>query len=466
MRYKVYFVGAGPGDPGLITLKGLEILRQADVVIYDYLVDKRILSEAQKGAELICCDKLGKKRSGDGFILHQEKINSLIVKRAKEGKKVIRLKNGDVSIFSRWSQELEALAKEKIEFEVVPGVTAASAAACLSGIPLTDRNFASSVVMITGREDPRKEKSVLNWQSLAKCGTIVLYMAVENLANIVKWLKQAGKTFDTPVAIVENASLLTQKVLVGSLKDIAAKARKNKVKPPAIIIIGEVVKLERKFNWLKKTERTLFTGISPERFFEKGIIIHLPLIKIMPLEDYSEFNRAVKDIGSHNWIVFSSRYGVKYFFERLNKIGLDARNFSQAKISAIGNSTRNRLLDFGVITNLVPKEESSLGLLKEFKNVDIRNQRIFLPRSDIADKGLTQGLQAQGAKVTATVVYRNVMPDNLPDLDLEFFDEIMFTSPSGVRNFVKRYGSLPKKVRVRCIGEVTLKEARKWNLSD
>jgi uroporphyrinogen III methyltransferase/synthase len=464
MKYKIYLVGAGPGAADLITVRGLAILRQADVVIYDYLVDKRILDFAKEGTELICCDRLGKNRFSDGFLIHNEKINQLVIKKVKEGKKVIRLKNGDVSIFSRWSQELEALAKEKIDFEVVPGVTAASAAACLSGIPLTDRNLASSVVMVTGHEDPSKKEGSLDWVKLAGSGTIVLYMAVENLANIVKWLREAGKSLATPVAIIEDASLLTQKILVGSLKDIVAKARANKVKPPAIIIIGGVVKLEKKFNWLKKTKKILFAGISSERFFAKGMFFHLPLIKIVPLKDYSDFERKLKNISSYDWLVFPSRYGVKYFFERLNKIGLDARAFSQAKIAAIGDSTRNRLLDFGVIADLVPKEESSLGLLKEFERLDITDKRIFLPRSDIADKGLTEGLRTQGAQVRAAIAYRNVMPDNLPDLDLGIFNEIMFTSPSGVHNFAKRYGHPPRNVKISCIGEVTLREAKRCGL--
>ena len=233
---------------------------------------------------------------------------------------------------------------------------------------------------------------------------------------------------------------------------------------PAIIIIGEVVKLEKDFNWLRRNKRILFTGISKERFFEKGFVFHLPLIKIEPLEDYQEFDQALKDIGDYDWLIFASRYAVQYFFERLNKIGYDARRLSRTKIAAIGNSTRDRLLDFGIKADLVPQVESSRGLLSAFKNIDLENKKIFLPRSDIADKGLTEGLRALRAKVTAGIAYKNVMPQGLPDLDLNFFDEIMFTSPSGVRNFIRRYGKLPKKIKVSCIGEVTEDEARKWHL--
>lgn len=463
-KNKVYLVGAGPGDPNLITVKAKEILRQAEVVIYDYLVDRRILGEARQETELICCDKLGKNRYSDGFFIHQERINNLIVKKAKEGKKVVRLKNGDVSIFSRLSQELDVLAKNKIEFEIVPGVTAASAASCLSGIPLTDRRFASTCVFVTGHEDPKKERSSLDWSSLAKSGTLVLYMAVENLERIVDELLRTGKDKDTPVAIVQDASLLTQKISSGTLKDIAKKALAQKIRPPAIIIIGETVKLEKDFNWLNKNKRILFTGLSKERFFIQGTYFHLPLIKIETLSDYTEFDNYLKNIGQFNWIVFTSRFGVQYFFERLTKAGFDSRILKDINIAVIGNSTKDKLLEFGILADLVPKIESSHGLLDAFKKIGIKDNRIFLPRSDISDKGLSEGFKNLKAKVTEAIAYKNVMPKDLPDLDLSYFDEVMFTSPSGVRNFMKRYGKLPFNIKVSCIGEVTKNEARRWHL--
>ncbi|MDD5449832.1 MAG: uroporphyrinogen-III C-methyltransferase [Candidatus Omnitrophica bacterium] len=456
-KYKVYLVGAGPGDPGLITAKGLEILRQADVIIYDYLVDKRILEEAKEGAELICCDTLGKDRYSDGFLIHNERIWKLVVKKSEEGKKVIRLKNGDPSIFSRASQELEPLVENKIEFEIVPGVTAASAAGCLSGIPLTDRRFASSCVFVTGHTEAGK--GGIDWGSLSKQGTIILYMAVENLPKIVKSLVNAGKNKDTPVALIQDVSLLTQKVMTGALRDIVSKAKSRSVKPPAIIIIGETASLEKRFNWLRKSKLVLFTGLSEKRFFERGkIYFHLPLIKIVPLESYEEFDGCLKDIQQFDWLIFASRYGVEYFFKRFAHIGYDSRLLTGIKIAAIGNSTKARLLDFGIIADLVPEKESSEGLIEEFKTIGIKGKKLFMPRSDISDKGLSNGLKKLGAEVTAGFAYRNIMPANLPDLDLKFFDEIMFTSPSTARNFRKRYGRVPKGVKVTCVGEATKKE--------
>lgn len=461
---KVYLVGAGPSR-ALITVRGLEILRQADVVIYDYLVDKSLLNEAREGAQLICCDLLGKKCHLDGFLYSQDKINALMVSKAKEGKRVIRLKNGDPSLFSRVSQELSSLLENKIRFEVVPGVTSASSAACFSGIPLTDRRFSSSVVLVTGHEDPSKDESSIDWKSISGCGTIVLYMAVENISRIASELIKEGKPEDTPVMAVSYAGCPNQKTIKAKLSDIRLVIKKERILPPAIFIIGKVVDFEKKFNWLKKSRRILFTGLSNERFFMEETYFHLPLIKIMPISDYAGFDNYLKGIGGYDWIIFTSRYGAEFFFRRLNTISLDSRDLKDIKIAAIGNSTKKRLEDFGILADLVPENESSRGLLNKFSKMDIRGRKIFLPRSDLSDKGLTEGLKALGAKVTAGVCYRNVASKSLPDLDLSSFDEIMFTSPSGVRNFVKRYGNkIPGETKISCIGEVTLKEARKFRL--
>lgn len=464
MKNKVYFIGAGPGEPGLITARGLEILRQADVVIYDYLVNKKILQEAKPGAELICCDKLGKNRHSDGFIIHQEKINCLVVKKAREDKKVIRLKNGDPAIFSRLSQELEFLIKNKVGFEVVPGVTAASGASLFSGIPLTDRRFASDVVFVTGHEGADKKGSLIDWAAISKIGTIVLYMAIENLSKIAKNLLDAGKPADTPCAIIQDATLLTQRILTGNLNNIAVKAKAQNIMPPAIIIIGEAVSLTKQFNWLKKSKKALFTGLSNERFFEDKIYFHLPLIKIEPLPDYCEFDNYLKKIKSFDWIVFLSRFGVEYFFKRLKAIGRDSRALYGIKIAAIGSSTANRLLDFSIIADLVAKKESSDGVIEEFKKLDIKNKKIFMPRSDISDKGLAERFEGLGADVSFSFAYKNVAPSDLPDLKLDFFDEIIFTSPSGVRNFAKRYGKITRKIKISCIGDVTEREVKRIGL--
>lgn len=461
MRGKVYLIGAGPGNPDLITVKGRRILRQAEVIIYDYLVDKRMLEEAGEAAALICCEELGKKRYSGEFLVSQDKINELMIKEAKRGRKVARLKSGDPAIFGRTSSELDALARNKIEFEIVPGVTAASAASAFSGIPLTGRRFASACVFVTGHEDPSKKESSVDWKGIARSGTIVLYMAVGNLAGIARNLIAAGKSKETPAAIVKDASLPAQKILLGRLSSIAKKAGDEKITPPAIVIIGEAVSSEKRFNWLRKARRVLFTGISPERFFARELVFHLPLIRLAPLEDYRLMDTLLKDIAGYDWIIFTSRYGARYFFSRLYASGYDTRMLKGIKIAAIGESTKKRLLDFGVLADLVPKDESSYGLISAFKKEDIEHKRIFLTRSDLSDKGLELALKAQGAEVCPCVAYKNIAAENLPDLDLRFFNEIMFTSPSTVRSFKRRYKKIPPGVKVRCIGKVTAKEAVK-----
>ncbi len=460
---KVYLIGAGPGKADLITVRGLNILKEAEVIIYDYLVDNSILKFAKKDADLVCCDSLAeegtyKRRSSAS----QEIINRELIKRAKQGKKVIRLKNGDPSLFGRSSCELTALLGEGIEFEIVPGVTAASAAAAYSGIPLTDRDYASSCIFVTGQE--AKGKSLINWKALSSCGTIILYMAVNNLELIVKKLVSAKKPIDTPIAIIQNISLSNQRILKGKLEDIVRISKVNAVRPPAIIIIGEVVNLESSFNWFKKNKRVLFTGLSNERYFLTKNYIHVPLIKIEPLKDYSELDNYIKNIRNFDWIVFTSRYGVKYFFKRITALGADVRILTNIKIAVIGQSTKEALINQGIKADLVPLDESSKGLAKEFKKVGIKKKKLFLPRSDISDKGLEAALSSQGAEITASFAYRNVMPENLPELDLDEFNEFMFTSPSAVRNFKKYYDKVPRSSKTNCIGEVTEKEAKKWQL--
>ncbi len=460
---KVYIVGAGPGKPDLITVRGLRILREADVVVYDYLVDARLLEEAKQGSECICADNL-RKKGKHGSPIRIEGLNRLVVEKAHTGRKVVRLKNGDPSLFSRGAQELEALVKNRVEFEIVPGVTAASAAAAFTGVPLTDRNTSSCVVLVTGHESPGTGGGLIDWERITACSTIALYMAVGHLAQTVDKLLVAGKPPSTPVVAVSRAGDLNQKVVRARLQDIAAKAKKAGISSPAIVIVGPTAKLERNYNWLKTNKRILFTGLSPERFFLPGTYFHLPLIKIEPIDNYDEFDGYLKAIGLFDWIVFTSRYGAEYFFRRLNWLGFDTRRVAGNKIAAIGDSTEKKLLEFGIIPDLVPREESSRGLIKKFQDVDLRGKRIFLPRSDISDKGLEKALEKQGAKVTGGIAYRNVMPENLPDLDLNYFNEILFTSPSTVRNFIKRYRSLPAAVKARCIGEVTRKEVKRWHL--
>ncbi len=450
----MYLVGAGPGAKDLISLRGQQALGQAEVVIYDYLVDGEMLEDVNPRAKLICCDELDKK---------QAKVNSAMVKFAEKGKLVVRLKNGDPFIFGRAEEEIEALLKNRIEFEIIPGITAAAAAACFSGIPLTSRRISSSVIYVSGQQ-AKGEKPAIDWQAISKNETIVLYMAVKNIQSIAQQLIKNGKPADTPVAAISQAGRINQKIAIAKLDNISRIVKKEEITAPAIFIIGPVVRLNERLNWFRRNKRVLFTGLSAKRFFLKGNYFHLPMIKIEPLDDYADFDRYFKAISSFNWVIFTSRYAVQYFFQRLDKIGLDTRSLWNIKIAAIGNSTAVRLKSQGIIADLIPKVETSKGLLNVLKRIPLKDRRIFLPHSDISDKGLVKGLKKFGAKVIACVAYRNIVPENLPSLDLDTFNEIIFTSPSCVRNFVKRYGKPPKKAVIRCIGEVTRAQAKKLRL--
>ena len=462
-RQKVYIVGAGPGGKDFITLKGFNVLRQADIIIYDYLVERSLLDEAKEGARLVCCDSFNRLRNKNGYLKDQARINRLLVRYAKKGFRVVRLKSGDPCIFGRTSQELSALVKARVDFEIVPGVTAAQAASCFSGIPLTDRAVASSVVLVTGHR-ARNKISALDWKAIAGLDTIVLYMAVNNLGDIVKELAKAGLPKDTPSAVISNAGRIDSRLVVSKLSAIVRQTRDAGIKPPAIVIIGQVVKLSNGFNWFKKQRRILFTGISPERFFQRGVIFHLPLVKIVALADYRAFDSFIRKVRDYHWVIFASRFGVEYFFKRLYKNCFDARVLSGVKTAAIGSSTANRLLDFGICADLIPKEESSCGLLKEFRKIDLKGKRLFIPRSDLGGKDLNTGLADLGARVDNAACYRNIPADNLPDLDLGVFDEVIFTSPSVVRSFKARYKKLPGNLKVSCIGEVTHREMLRCRL--
>lgn len=452
--YPVYIVGAGAGEPDLITVKGKEILKNAETIIYDYLVDKRIFEDLLPSAELICARESGRGK------FRQEVLNRLIVKKYKQGRKVVRLKCGDPLLLARAKEELEFLTRNKVPFFIVPGITAASAGSAFLGIPFTSRDISSSVLFITGKEAEGKISSI-DWKKLAQLNqTIVIYMGVKAITKISELLIKGGLSPSTPLAAISSAGSFSQKYVIGNLGN-SFKLLEKGITHPAIIIIGEVVKLSKKFNWFRKVKKVLYTGISQERYFEDALFFHLPLIKIIPADDYSPLERAIKNIAEFDWLVFSSRFGVLYFFERLFKLKKDVRSLAQVKIAAIGASTAGKLKEYGLKADLIPEIETSFGLLKAFSKIDIREKKILLPRSDIADKGLTQGLSAQGAQCINCVAYKNIFPQDLPEIDFSLFDEIMFTAPSTVRNFKKRYGLPPLKIKISCIGEVTRKEVEK-----
>mmetsp|Transcript_1751 Transcript_1751/g.1226 ORF Transcript_1751/g.1226 Transcript_1751/m.1226 type:complete len:508 (-) Transcript_1751:185-1708(-) len=474
----VYLVGAGPGDPGLITVKGKECVENADVLIYDFLASTEILKLASEQAEVIY---VGKK--GGDHTLEQEKINELIITKAGEGKIVTRLKGGDPFIFGRGGEEAEELVKAGISFEVVPGVTSAIAAPAYAGIPLSHRKFASSIAFITGHENPEKEQSVIDWASLAKgIGTLVFLMGVKNLPSIVKQLKANGMAGDTPVALVRWGTTTKQKTITGTLDNIVFIAKEAKIKPPSVITIGNVVTLRDSLKWFEKRplmgKRVLVTRARHQaselvkRLSALGAYcIQYPTIKVVQPSNFQPLDNALSQIVVYDWLIFTSVNGVNFFFDRLFEKGLDVRVLGGLKTASIGPATAKRLLDFGLKSDIVPKNYMAESVIEAFANEDIDGKRILIPRAKEARPILPVKLTEMGAKVDEVPAYCTKIFDENVDLLLKYLKEnsidlVTFTSSSTVKNFKAilpedKIDGLMKDIIVASIGPITSEAARK-----
>lgn len=486
---KVYLIGAGPGDPGLITVKGLECIKKADVIIYDYLVSEDLLKEARPEAEIIYVGKQGARHT-----LEQEEINQLLVKKAKEGKAVVRLKGGDPYVFGRGGEEALYLVENGIPFEEVPGVTAAIAAPAYAGIPVTHRTYTSTLGMITGHEDPTKGGTALPWDKLATAvGTLVVYMGVKNLPYIVGELLKNGRSKDTPVAVIRWGTTGEQETVVGTLEDIVEKAKG--VEPPAITIVGEVVKLRDKLNWFEK--RPLFgktivvtrardqASDFARELEELGArVIEFPTIQIIDPEDFGPMDKAIRELDSFHWLVFTSVNGAESFFNRLFHLGGDARWLKGVKVCAIGPATAQEIRRYFIRVDCQPSKYVAEEVLEELKRQEpggLRGKRILMPRADIARSFLPEELQKLGAEVVELVAYRTVLAEPvqkiagrqeetlLGKLQKGEVDMVTFTSSSTVRNFVEIVGKenisrLNGKVCFASIGPITTKTAQELGL--
>ena len=472
MKAKVYLVGAGPGDPGLITVKGKECIQNADVIIYDYLASPALLNYARKSAELIY---VGKK--GGDHTLSQEEINALIVDKAKSGGIVCRLKGGDPFIFGRGGEEAEVLFKEELSFEVVPGVTSAIAAAAYAGIPLTHRQLTSTLAFVTGHEDPDKEETSINWSSLASgIGTLVFFMGVKNLPNITRNLINHGKSADTPVALIQWGTTSSQKTVTGTLDKIAEKARTAGIKAPAIIVIGDVVHLRNKLKWFEQRpllgKRIVVTRARQQASNLVGLLSDLgaecleyPTIKIMPPEDLEPVKQAVENLSAYDWIVFTSVNGVDYFFEQLFAAGKDVRALGRMKTAAIGPATAGRLREFGLTSDIIPKTYRAESVIEAFKDQQLKDKKILLPRAAAARPILPKELKKMGAEVEEIPAYETLKvtestDDLVQQLQDRRIDLITFTSSSTVKNFKallpsENFKKLIQGVTIASIGPIT-----------
>jgi uroporphyrinogen III methyltransferase / synthase len=475
---KVYIIGAGPGDPGLITVKGLRCLEEADVIIYDHLVHPDIIGKAKTSARLIYAGKKG----GD-HTLPQDDINRLLVEEAGSGNIVARVKGGDPFIFGRGGEEAEILAGSGIPFEIVPGVTSPVAVPAYAGIPLTHRSYTSAVAFVTGHEDPGKEQSDIDWSALSHIGTLVFLMGVKNLRQIADNLMANGKAPQTPAAVIRWGTTGDQETVTGILEDIAATAEEKHISPPAILVVGQVVALRDKLNWFER--KPLFgKGIvitRPDTQTEEfsallqsygARVIHFPTIRIVPPETHDALDRAIEHLSYYQWIIFTSANGVSFFMKRLRELGKDIRDLKGVRICAIGPATASKIENAGIRVDLVPDAFISEGVVRAFRDVYIKGDKVLLPRAETARDIIPEGLVKLGAKVDVVTVYRTVASE-ADRAELETLlrenklDVITFTSPSTVTHFMDIMGGEfipPAQVRIACIGPVTAAAVKKAGL--
>lgn len=480
LKGTVYLVGAGPGDAGLLTLRGAELLRRADVVIYDVLANPELLRLAPPTAELISRGSRGLDKA-----LSQEQLNGLMIAKAREGKTVVRLKGGDPYVFGRGGEEAEELADAGIAFEVVPGVSSIVAAPNYAGIPLTHRDMCSTFTVLTGHEDPEKEESDLNFEEIARIpGTKVILMGLKRLRELTETLIARGMPAETPVAIVHRGTTGAQQSVEGTLKTIAGLAEERKIAPPAMTIIGDVVKLRKKLNWFE--QRSLFgkrivvtrtrdqASKLTKQLSDLGAeVLEIPTIKIaLPSEDRrQDFIDAMLELNSYNWLVFTSPNGVTAFFDLFFKRFQDLRDLGGARIAAIGPATAAKIKELHLQVDLMPEEAIGSKIAKAFEKFEtIENLKMCLLRAEVANADLPKALEELGAIVDDIAIYKTVAETEdlngaAASLTEKGADWITFTSASTVEHFHARF-DLPKllkqfpKMKLLSIGPETSKAIR------
>ncbi|PIE57289.1 MAG: uroporphyrinogen-III C-methyltransferase [Desulfobulbus propionicus] len=483
---KVYLVGAGPGDPNLITLRGKYLLERAEVVIYDYLASTKLLRYVPKTADFIYAGKKG----GGLHAFTQEGINRLLVEKALEGKTVVRLKGGDPFIFGRGGEEIEELVAEGIDFEVVPGVTSATAAATYAGIPITHRDYTASVAFVTGHEDPSKKYSNLRWDKLATgAGTIVIYMGIKTLPLVTKKLMEHGRDPDTPVAVVRWASTPKQYSVEGTLATITQVVQEAGIRPPALVIIGDVVKLRTTIDWFEK--RPLFNKrivVTRTREQASELVAQLEehgaecfeysTIHIQPIADHGSLDKELAVLDQYDWILFTSINAITYFFRHLQATGRDTRSLAGPAIAVVGKATAEELGKYGIRADLIPETFTGAGLAASLLESQVGSgSKILLPRALHASEVLPETLSDAGAEVQVVPVYQNVPPQGQKEelraqLAQGNIDLVTFTSSSTVTNFITMVAPKDKEelrqlmqgITIAAIGPITAETIRKAGL--
>jgi len=478
----VYLVGAGPGDPGLMTVKGQEIVRQADVIVYDRLIPEAVLGWAKPEAEMVYVGKLP-----DRHTLKQEEINGLLVAKGLAGKRVCRLKGGDPFVFGRGGEEAAALAAAGVPFEVVPGVTSAIAGPAYAGIPVTHRGKASSVAFVTGHEDPGKDESAINWEGLATgVDTLVFLMGVSHLPAIVEQLVSHGREPATPAALVERGTHPSQRVVAGTLGSIVGLAEQHDVRAPALLIVGEVVDLRQTLQWFdnrplsgwrvlvtRTREQASHLSSSLER--HGATAVEVPVIAFAELDSYAVLDDCLTNADRFDWLVFTSQTGVLSVRRRLAALGLDVRALKGPRIAAIGSATAEALEEWGIRVDVVPERFVAEALGEALKAEGVVGKRVLIARAEEAREVLPEVLSEAGAEVTVAPCYRTVpSPTAGPQirrlLEERAVDVVTFASSSSVEAFIDCVASMDvakllSGVMVACIGPVTAQRAREVGLT-
>ena len=470
---RVILIGAGPGDIGLITVKGLEYLKQADVVVYDRLVSSDILSLSPKGAEFINVGKVMNHHN-----IPQPEINKILLNKALEGKNVVRLKGGDPFVFGRGGEELELLIEHNIEYEVVPGITSAVSALAYAGIPVTHRDFASSIHFVTGHAKDGLVENI-NFKALKETnGTILFYMGVSTLKQLINGLIDAGIDKNTPCAAVENGTRSNMRTLISTVENMVSDADKFQLRSPAVIAVGRVCSLGEKFEWFTKskifskqiivTRPVVSNNILTNRLKNLGAeVIDYPCIKISEIENNSSMLNLIENLNKYNTLIFAGKNSAAYFFKSLMDFGKDSRALSHLVIGVLGKSTYDALKKYGICADIMPKDYTFTAFASSLKNAGVKGNTAVLEATQ--DKRLSEELKKQGFNITSFNAYNiEYLPlDYIKPLQEYIDNGVMaaFTSSAAVHGFVRgnKIEDL-SKVKAVCIGKLTYETALNYKM--
>ncbi len=478
---KVYLIGAGPGDIGLLTIKGMKCLQKAETVIYDFHINAQILNYINHEAEFIYAGKRGGHHE-----MTQDETNRTLVEKAKEGKIVCRLKGGDPFVFGRGGEEAEILASEGLEFEIIPGVSSAVAAPAYAGIPLTHRDYSSSFAVITGNEQVSKPESMIDWSKYARgYDTLVFLMGIKNISSITSKLMENGRPAETPTAVIRWGTRPDQKTIVSTLHEIADKVTESKIRPPAVMVVGNTVLLRDKLKWYENKplfgHRILITRQYNEEYeiLERmgAEIFEFPTITTVPPGSYDDLDCAIEKVESYDWLVFTSANGFRTFMERLTEKERDIRDLKGIKICTIGSKTASAVRSYGMKVDIVPNEFNAEGLIDLFLKEtggDLKGIRILLPRAEVAREVFPQKVRELGGEIDTPASYRTSGPGSHSKRLERFLIEgkitiATFTSAATFNNLVDiikgDVTDLLKDVTIAAIGPVTKKAVEKSGLT-